>query len=126
VLARELTREAVFDALYQRRCYATTGEPIVLDFTLDGHLMGSELTSAQVSGRPHIRVAVRACANVDRIGICKNGHLVAHNPGMTSKETWDWVDLDFDPAVDNYYYVRVAQVDGEMAWASPIWISPQL
>jgi hypothetical protein len=126
VLARELTREAVFDALYQRRCYATTGEPIVLDFTLDGHPMGSELTSAQVSDEPKIGVAVEACANVDRIEICKNGHFVARGLGMTPQERWDWVDMDFDPGADNYYYVRVTQVDGEMAWASPIWISPKL
>jgi hypothetical protein len=23
----------------------------------------------------------------------------------------------------NYYYVRVLQADGEMAWSSPIWVS---
>ena len=36
VLAEALTREAVFDALHARRCYATTGAPIVLDFTVNG------------------------------------------------------------------------------------------
>jgi ABC-type histidine transport system ATPase subunit len=23
----------------------------------------------------------------------------------------------------NYYYVRVLQADGEMAWSSPVWVS---
>jgi hypothetical protein len=27
---------------------------------------------------------------------------------------------------DNYYYVRVTQIDGEMAWSSPIWVQSPL
>jgi hypothetical protein len=30
-------------------------------------------------------------------------------------------DTNPDPAV-NYYYVRVRQEDGNMAWTSPIWV----
>jgi hypothetical protein len=29
------------------------------------------------------------------------------------------------PAQDDYYYLRVAQIDGEAAWVSPIWIGEQ-
>ena len=32
-----------------------------------------------------------------------------------------WSDRISAPA---FYYVRVFQVDGEMAWSSPIWITP--
>jgi hypothetical protein len=41
VLARELTRGAIFQALQERRCYGTTGARIDLDFTMDGRAMGS-------------------------------------------------------------------------------------
>jgi hypothetical protein len=41
VLAEELTREAVFEALKQRRCYGTSGPRIDLRFTVDGQPMGS-------------------------------------------------------------------------------------
>ncbi|MFT7587612.1 MAG: hypothetical protein ACI9EW_004056, partial [Cellvibrionaceae bacterium] len=40
-IAPELTRDAIFDALKTRRCFATTGARILLDFTANGHLMGS-------------------------------------------------------------------------------------
>ena len=36
------------------------------------------------------------------------------------KGTWS------DPAADgeqHYYYIRVLQTDGEIAWASPLWIT---
>jgi hypothetical protein len=32
-----------------------------------------------------------------------------------------WTDPDDTPA---FYYVRVFQIDGEMAWSSPIWVAP--
>lgn len=45
ILAPELTREALWEALKARRIYATTGERIWLDFRCGGHLMGEEFTS---------------------------------------------------------------------------------
>jgi len=41
VLATELSREAVFEAIRARRCYATTSEHIELDFRVNGYPMGS-------------------------------------------------------------------------------------
>jgi hypothetical protein len=29
------------------------------------------------------------------------------------------------PAQDDYFYLRVAQIDGEAAWVSPVWIGEQ-
>ena len=29
------------------------------------------------------------------------------------------------PAQDDYYYLRVVQIDGEAAWVSPVWIGEQ-
>jgi hypothetical protein len=42
----------------------------------------------------------------------------------------DW-DVSFSyrpskpPARDDYYYVRVVQADGEVAWTSPVWIGEE-
>lgn len=41
VLADSLTRDSVFDALKNRRCYATTGQRMLLDFSANGQPMGS-------------------------------------------------------------------------------------
>jgi Protein of unknown function (DUF3604) len=37
-----------------------------------------------------------------------------------------WVDdsWEADGAATAFYYVRVFQIDGEMAWSSPIWVQP--
>ena len=47
VLAPELTREAVFDALRARRCYGTTGARMDLTFSVNGQPMGSLIEGAE-------------------------------------------------------------------------------
>ena len=47
VLAEAKTREAIFHALKNRRCYGTTGARIDLDFRIDDHPMGSLVDVAQ-------------------------------------------------------------------------------
>jgi hypothetical protein len=47
VLAAELNREEVFDALQNRRCYGTTGCRMLLGFEANGCQMGAELTTDQ-------------------------------------------------------------------------------
>ena len=49
VLARELTRPAIFDALRHRRNYAVFNARIVLDFKINGHVMGEEI---EIEGNP--------------------------------------------------------------------------
>jgi hypothetical protein len=56
VLAKEQTREAIFNAIKARRCYGTTGARILLDFSIDGHLMGETFFAdgrVTVLGRAH-------------------------------------------------------------------------
>lgn len=47
VYARDLTREALWDALQARRCYATTGERIRLWFEVDGCPLGGAITGSE-------------------------------------------------------------------------------
>ena len=55
VLAEELTRKAIFNAIRSRRCYGTTGARIYLEFTVNGHLMG-EAFSASNSVKVYAKV----------------------------------------------------------------------
>jgi hypothetical protein len=122
VLCEHLTRQEVFDALYARRCYATTGVPIVLDFSVDGRIMGSEIEKAPAAS-PELHVKCRGANGLDHVRIVKNGQVVLTVP---CHGEWHcditWTDPDFDRDQANMYYVRVVQVDRESAWSSPVWI----
>ena len=48
VMAPERSRDAIFDAMKQRRTYATTGDRIILDVNVNGTPMGQEAEYADV------------------------------------------------------------------------------
>ncbi len=68
VYARELTREALWEALRARHCYATTGERIILQVEADGHGMGEEYEAA---GPPEIRIAAIGTAAIERVDLLR-------------------------------------------------------
>jgi len=121
VWAAELTRESVFDALYNRHCYGTTGVRIILETFIDKHPMGSVVAWPRRTARREYRVHVWGTADLDTVTVVKNNQDV-HTftpPGDHATLTWE----DKSTAEDNdYYYVRVIQRDGERAWSSPTWL----
>jgi len=145
VLAEENTREAIWKALKARRCYATSGVKILLNFTIDGHLMGEEYTT---DSNPTIHVDVHGTSYIEKVEIIKNCREEAvenseENPDedledkdviFTVTPEEDTMDVSFDytdeeftqttpPGKTSFYYIRVTQKDKEMVWSSPIWVT---
>jgi|GEM_PF-817640 len=115
--ARELTRDAIREAIYARHTYATTNVKILLDVTMDGHMMGDEYSS---SSAPTMHISVAGTGDVGRIEVIRNKERIL-NRSVSGKT----VSVDFrdeEPVQGtSYYYVRVSQNDGEIAWSSPIF-----
>lgn len=89
VFAKELTREAIFDALRNRRCYAVSGDRIQLDFRLNGQRMGGELPYVR---RRRLAVEVTGWDQVDRVEILKNNRVVHRDfpvDRMPTAASWD-------------------------------------
>ncbi len=68
VLAEELTREGLWRAFRARRCYATSGERILLRVDVDGRTMGEEY---ETGGRPLVRIQVEGTAAVERVDLLR-------------------------------------------------------
>jgi hypothetical protein len=124
VLARSLTRPAIFEALRHRRNYAVSHAPIVLDVRIAGHYMGEAIT---IKGAPRIAVDVRGTATIEEVIIVRDGAVIhSIHPGTQSVK-FDYVDKAF--GARSYYYVRVIQADRDeygnrsRAWSSPIWVT---
>ncbi len=135
ILATEQTRDSLFQALFNRQCYATTGERIILGFFIAGMPLGSELSTKTKPGlfyNRHITGYVAGTTPITSIEIIRNGTVIhTIKPGILT------VDFSFDDDKQisqialpgskeqppfTYYYLRVLQEDGHMAWGSPIWI----
>ncbi|MFP3903837.1 MAG: CehA/McbA family metallohydrolase [Armatimonadota bacterium] len=122
VLAENLTRDAVWDAMYARRCYATTGVRIMLDFRVNGAVMGSEIQAP--AGQPReISIDVQGTADLDTVQLVKDGRNVIRWEPQGPADHLAATDEDTDESA--FYYVRVTQTDGEMAWSSPVWVDTE-
>lgn len=138
VYAAELTRRAIFDAIVARRCYATTGPRILLDYELQA---GGQVLRMGQEGRVHesprtLRISVAGCERLASVEILRNCELVhCIEPGERHGE-FEWVDTDdlnehlirgtpFGDKPFALYYVRVTQEDDHKAWGSPIWLSEE-
>lgn len=119
VWAPELTREAIWDALWNRRCYATTGARIVLEFEVDGAPMGSVLEGEHPE--PRIEVAATGTEAVTSVEVLRGREVIYEHTGTGPSVRFTLTDREV-PADGAYYYARVTQADGEMAWSSPVWV----
>ena len=120
-LAAELTRDAVWSAMDQRRTYATSGMPIVCDYAVNGEQMGGQLQLER--GQPlRFDATLHGTAQIEIVEVVSNGVTVwqAH-PGEWDVELKD-VPLTTAVSTSAYYYLRLRQVDGHRAWLSPVWI----
>lgn len=120
VLAERHDRAAIVDAMRKRHCYGAT-DNIILDVRSGTHLMGDEFQTGQA---PELDIAVIGTAPLAKVEVLRDSEVVhTFAPKKTEfKEKW----TDPKPAAGvHYYYVRVQQTDGELAWASPMWIEWQ-
>ena len=72
-LAKELTRESLWEAFGARRVYGVTGDRIHVDFKVNGAPMGSVITSKD---KRNIRVRVEGADAIDRIEILRGGRVI--------------------------------------------------
>ena len=131
VLAPELTRRAVYDALWARRCYATSGEQMLVYFALGDAPMGSELPLQ--GGARQFTVRAAGTRKLTSVELLRNNEVIAREE--PDAMMFDGVLAD-DAPVESvlvegkyaerpfcWYYLRVTQEDGHRAWASPIWMA---
>ncbi|HJR49778.1 MAG TPA: DUF3604 domain-containing protein, partial [Gemmatimonadales bacterium] len=135
VQAPELTRDAIWTALYDRRCYATTGDRILVDVTMDGHPMGTDLAVDLAAHGPRgFTMRLAGTATITLVELLRNNEVVF--TARPDRDVWhgEWIDVDpLGPlalrptfAGDRpfvFYYLRLTQANRQQAWASPIWLT---
>lgn len=135
ILAKEHNRTSLIEALQARSCYATTGERIVLGFHIAGQSMGAELDTKSRPGlefNRHITGYAIGTCSLTEVAIIRNGKVFKTLKTQDEKieialDDTDPLDgeaitLNSDKPPFVYYYLRVTQSNGHIAWSSPIWI----
>jgi len=119
VYVNEMTTKGILDALLARRTYAAT-DRIILEYRVGDHFMGEAF---EVSGKPKFDVRIIGTDEIKQIDVIKNGTSIHKTDPEGSDIQYSFVDEKAEPGSQACYYVRIAQEDGAMAWASPVWIT---
>ena len=105
-----------------RHSYGAT-DNIILDYRLmaDGkeHLQGDIV---RVDGTFRLEVKIFGTAPIRQIDIIKNQEFLYTRQKLPQDFAFTYEDAG-KQAGEDYYYVRVEQNDGNVAWSSPIWVT---
>ena len=124
IVAEEFTRESMFEAIKKRHAYGAT-DNIILDFqaeTAGGerYIMG-DIIDSDSSEAPTLNIKAIGTDRIKQLVIVKNQQIIYERRPNADSVTLRYRDADFK-AGSNYYYVRVLQNNGMVAWSSPIWV----
>src|SRR5262249_45297685 len=117
VLAERPDRQGILDAVRKRHTYGATSN-IILDVRSGNYLQGDELATRMP---PALWMSVTGTADLAKLVILRDSKVVATLQPQGRHHEGTWTDPQPEEGT-HYYYVRVEQKDGELAWASPLWI----
>lgn len=136
IIAKDQSRANLFEALQNRSCYATTGPKMIVGIAVAGIKMGQEISIEQKPGlkvNRHISGYAAGTCPLKMVEIIRNGKVIHKYKPETYHLHFEYDDLEplekvviappkkGDPHFV-FYYIRVTQQDGNMAWSSPIWV----
>lgn len=118
ILAETLTEKALYDAMKDRRVYATQDSDLTVYYTLNGAVMGSILPKSEEA---EITVFLsdptdEAIGNVEVVA--DGGEVIDSAYVGTPSQV---LELPV-PGGYSYYYLRVTQPDGDVAVTAPVWM----
>lgn len=119
VLVPEFTREAIYDAMYDRFTYATTGARILASLKSGTAHMGQEIR-VRADEPVVLDVSVMATTEAE-VQIVKNNQVLVRQKTSDGICDFTYADQEWDD--NDFYYVKVVQADEHMAWTSPIWVN---
>jgi hypothetical protein len=86
----ELTRPALWRALRERRCYATTGERILVSFSAGQWRMGDEVSvpGGPDPGLPPFELTVAGTAPIETVDFFRDDQLLRHHDLLGAASVW--------------------------------------
>ncbi len=115
VFAKELSREAIFEAYQKRHVYGTTNARIKLIFTANSKLMGSTIP---VTEDKEFMIDVVGENTLKKVELFRNAEL--HKQFIPDGKKFK-TEFKIKSSQPDNWYVRVTQVDNHIAWSSPVW-----
>ncbi|MDP3000283.1 MAG: hypothetical protein Q8N47_22550 [Bryobacterales bacterium] len=121
-LAQDFSRQGLIDAMQKRHSYGAT-DNIILDYRLQtGNVEYIQGDIGEAAGPVRLVVKAIGTRPIRQIDIIKNNTFVHTRQPMAKDVSFTFADNVPAGPKESYYYVRLIQIDDQMAWSSPIWI----
>lgn len=129
VVSKELTRESLWDSFKKRKTYATTGEKILCYFEINGHSLGDivKINPRDANFSRRITVKALGTTELEKIEIIRNNLEIFTYQCQKRHADFEYTDDEKFKSIPQFkkgevfYYVKIKQRDGNMAFLSPIW-----
>lgn len=118
IITDSLTEESIYQAMRERRIYATEDKNLEINYTVNDNLMGSIIE--EVPEKLIIKASLSdADDRIQKAELIANSGRVVHtwDVNAQSKE----LTLEIAPEY-SYYYLRVTEGDGDLAVTAPVWV----
>ena len=124
VISDDFSRHGLLDAMRKRHTYAATSN-IILDYRMQAEdaewIQGDEFSSAAI---PTVKAVIRGTAAIKEAVVVRDNTYVHAQAGEGERMEFEFREQELGSG-EHYYYVRVEQEDGNVAWSSPIWVDKQ-
>lgn len=113
----QVDRASIVAAMKARRTYAST-DNIIVDLHMGSRFMGEAFSATTP---PPLTGFVSGTAAIQQVDVIRANRIVYTAPGNGKELRITYTDRE-KPSGEIWYYLRVIQADGQIAWSSPIWI----
>ncbi len=118
VYTADKSRQGVLDAIRKRHTYGAM-DNIILDVRMGRYFMGDEFPLTQALP---IDVKIKAPRNVAKVSIIKDSEVIYSTAPNTKDVQFQFTDKG-DVKSRHYYFVRVEEDNGLLAWSSPFFVN---
>ena len=126
ILTDNFTEEGIYEAIRAMRMYATEDKNLQLGYTVNGQMMGSNISA--VPEKLDIEVSVYdpdASDSIAKVEVVVNSGKVAYTWSDPAELKNGTLSVTLAPDY-SYYFIRVTQKDGDLAVTSPVWVGESL
>lgn len=117
VYTDDFSREGILNAIRARKTYGAM-DNIIVEAWMGNHFMGEEF---ELTRAEPLRIRIRGTSNISSVAVIKDGKAVY--TVTPNKVEVDLTYLDQEKNTGrHYYYVRIQQEDGLLAWSSPFFV----
>ncbi len=126
IVTDDFSLEGIYEAIRQKRVYATEDKNLEINYTVNGEQMGHSF--AEVPEKLDLSVRVYdpdASDSISKVEVIVNSGKVAHTWNDPAVLAAGDLAVTLDP-IYSYYYIRVTQGDGDLAVTAPVWVGEPL